>query len=353
MSINYPAGYANLSDYAIVGNTDIIVRAGSFVDGSIALTTGMEVTVELGTSVTGSTDIANPAAETARVALELLVANTQLYVGGDGVGTLISAIAGQTLVPGVYYSDSLPITVSGTITLTGNPGDQYIFVAGGNIEFDSDTVIVPGNINPWDIFWSSGRSITDSGGSQIYGILVADENIILNNTTLDGAAFSNLGVVTTGNDSTINRPSNLPCYLKGTLILGEDGYVPIETIKVGDKVQTFADIKTSIDVVKHESKLQTCIFTGSTKVRNPIIEEGVICFLPGSLGENLPSTTLYLSPKHGVLVDHYLVPAKHMINGTTIFQDLSQKDIEYFYIELDSHACIKAHDVLAESFNRG
>jgi hypothetical protein len=134
------------------------------------------------------------------------------------------------------------------------------------------------------------------------------------------------------------------------MILTESGYVPIESIKTGDKVQTFAKINSNTDVVEHEPTLQSCVSLNTFKVSSPTKENGVICFVPGSLGEDLPTANLYLSPNHGVLVKDQLVLAKDLVNGTTIFHDLSHDDLEYYHIQLETHACVKAHGVLAESF---
>jgi hypothetical protein len=56
----------------------------------------------------------------------------------------------------------------------------------------------------------------------------------------------------------------------------------------------------------------------------------------------MPHTDLLVSPDHGVFVDGKLICARQLINGTTIRQEEDYTSVEYFHVELESHAILLA-----------
>ena len=45
-----------------------------------------------------------------------------------------------------------------------------------------------------------------------------------------------------------------------------------------------------------------------------------------------------------------LIPARRLINGATIVQDRNLRSVEYFHVELETHALLIAEGLLAESY---
>jgi hypothetical protein len=45
-----------------------------------------------------------------------------------------------------------------------------------------------------------------------------------------------------------------------------------------------------------------------------------------------------------------LVLAKHLVNGTTIYQDMECKEVEYYHLECEKHSAIYANGILSESY---
>ena len=54
-----------------------------------------------------------------------------------------------------------------------------------------------------------------------------------------------------------------------------------------------------------------------------------------ALGYSKPEIDLLVSPNHSMLIGNRLIFAKNLVNGTTIYQDMSFKKIEYFHILSD------------------
>jgi hypothetical protein len=70
-----------------------------------------------------------------------------------------------------------------------------------------------------------------------------------------------------------------------------------------------------------------------------------------ALDERTPHRDLYVSPNHAIYIDGVLIPAKYLVNGTSIVQAMPDgvEEIEYFHIELETHEVIFAEGVAAET----
>jgi hypothetical protein len=69
----------------------------------------------------------------------------------------------------------------------------------------------------------------------------------------------------------------------------------------------------------------------------------------GAFAPDLPERDLYLSPDHAVYVDGVLIPAKHLLNDTTIRQ-VPVDTIVYYHVELERHDVILAEGLPAETY---
>ena len=69
----------------------------------------------------------------------------------------------------------------------------------------------------------------------------------------------------------------------------------------------------------------------------------------GAFGEGLPRRDLWLSPDHAVLLDHVLIPIKHLGNGI-IIEQMPVDEITYYHVELPKHDVLLAEGLPAESY---
>lgn len=148
-------------------------------------------------------------------------------------------------------------------------------------------------------------------------------------------------------DAFSSTPPTVPCFVKGTLITTDLGPRPIETLQVGDLVET----------ASHGP--QPIRWIGSRTV------PGLGSFAPilisaGALG-NLRD--LRVSPQHRMLIndwrteiyfgaDHALVAAKHLVNGSTIRQ-VPCPMVTYVHIAFDAHQIVFAEGAPSESLHLG
>ncbi|MEX0366682.1 MAG: Hint domain-containing protein [Ruegeria sp.] len=151
--------------------------------------------------------------------------------------------------------------------------------------------------------------------------------------------------------------ASIVCFAAGTRIRKDDNSeVPIEDLKVGDRVQT------------QDCAAQGIRWIGSHKVSgfdlmaNPKLRP--IRIKAGALGCNLPTRDLIVSPQHRILVrskiairlfdtDEVLIPANKLValDGIGIADDISE--VEYFHILFDRHQVIFSNGAPTESLFTG
>jgi hypothetical protein len=132
------------------------------------------------------------------------------------------------------------------------------------------------------------------------------------------------------------------CFLRGTRIRTQNGDVPVETLTVGDLVQTLDGTLKPIKWIGRQ-----IIERSSSRAWRDMAPVRVA---RSALGHLVPENDLYLSPTHALYIDGLLVPVKTLINGRTITQASVDGDaIEYFHIQLASHDVVLAEGAPAET----
>jgi Hint domain len=140
------------------------------------------------------------------------------------------------------------------------------------------------------------------------------------------------------------------CYLRGTRLRTTKTGRCVEDLKIGERVVILSgDNKPSKPVSKPIKWIGRQRFEKRSE-RWPANLEPVR-IRRFALDEQTPHRNLYLSPNHAIYIDGLLIPAKYLINGTSIVQAMPEgvEEIEYFHIELETHEVIFAEGVAAET----
>ncbi len=70
----------------------------------------------------------------------------------------------------------------------------------------------------------------------------------------------------------------------------------------------------------------------------------------GAIAEGVPHRDLRVSPDHAFFIDGRLVPAKHLVNGSSIVQEAWCPQVTYWHVELSEHAVIVSEGAATESY---
>lgn len=223
--------------------------------------------------------------------------------------------------------------------------DLGAIYAGASIVFQSTSV--PGQV----IASADGEklyTLTQTGYQSNGQISFHDESgllTLLSNTPLNqqpDGSWPNATVANDGSDGTFNV--SLACFAKGTLIRTPNGERAIETLAEGDLVLTAAGEEKAVRWVGHRSLRFSDI--------SHDLDALPVRISADAFGPGLPFADLLVSPGHAMAFDMLgtvLVPAKSLINGSTIRQ-VAVEGVTYYHVELEEHDVIVANGVGAESF---
>lgn len=135
---------------------------------------------------------------------------------------------------------------------------------------------------------------------------------------------------------------SVACYAASTSILTDRGERPAGDLAANDVVVTASAARRPIRWVGRRS------YAGRFLAANPNVRP--VRFRAGSLGGGLPRRDLLVSPEHAMFLDGVLVPAKLLVNGSTIARDTDLARIDYVHIELDTHDVVLAEGAPSETF---
>ncbi|MBS1086810.1 Hint domain-containing protein [Gluconobacter sphaericus] len=224
--------------------------------------------------------------------------------------------------------------------------------SGGVLEIDSGVSLQ----DPITVQTSAALIFTDVGikGATISAVVVPDEGgatgslEIFSGTTMvkdiavQGDFTSPLYFTQAAAGNYLEMGFGTPCYCPGTLIATPDGERPVEDLEIGDPVLTA------------NGQIRPVHWIGR-RAYDPLFAYGNRDVLPiliraGALTNGLPRRDLMISPLHAMFIDGFLVPALHLVNGTSIIQIERPETIRYIHIELESHDLLLAEGAPSESF---
>jgi len=293
---------------------------------------------------------------------------TPVDTNGDpltGPGTYL----GSTTVSNAAVSVGLPPLAA--IGLQVNPISGHIMEADGRYYFISDEPLDDDHLAVTASIVVAGQTVSVTAPiSQITETLAAAvEDLPLGVGILPAATIragsdliqqtANTAIVTMDHDpnGTLELSDDeVFCFVAGTLIETENGFVPVETLQVGDKVMT------------RDNGLQPIRWIGSVKLKAAALKASPklmpIRIRAGALGDGVPSSDLLVSPQHRVLVRskiaqkmfgtmEVLVAAKQLLqlDGVDIATDLAE--VEYFHILFERHEVVNSNGALTESLYTG
>jgi hypothetical protein len=244
-----------------------------------------------------------------------------IVIGHYGILETETAVSsGQTVA---FNDDTGELAVDDTADFAGTIAGMQIgdTLELNNLVFSTDSSAV-----------LSGNTLTvttDSGSAQF---------------VLDGVAPGSRFIAQQSGDGGVDvtMSGEIACFCLGTLIETDQGQVPVEDLRIGDRVVTQSGATRPIRWIGYRSFDLT---------RHPAPERvQPIHIAANAFADAVPSRTLRLSPDHAVLLDGLLIPAKLLRNDASIVRETTCKSVTYYHVELDAHDVLLAEGLPAESY---
>ena len=330
---------------ATESGTTVTISSGGAAVSSFTFSSGDTISVASGGIASGLTLTAGETLYEAKTNLATNITNITISSGGTFTQAYSNVF---DKVSGVVVSSG------GTFSATAGGGDSGVSVlSGGTMAVISSSIS-----NPITVFGGaeirlnqlsgSTFSVASSFGSSSNGYYEAITGYIPGGIS-QSVQFAGAGTVsfttTSGGTGDYLNITGVTCFGAGTAILTEQGEVAVESIKLGDKVTVRRDGRevqepviwvgySSVDLRRH----------AHPELAAPIL------IAAGALAEGLPVRDLVVSPEHCMIVDGHCVPAKLLVNGTTISREFPQTPFMYYHIELERHGILIADGAEAESY---
>lgn len=274
--------------------------------------------------------------------------------GGDGNDTIFGMDDKDTLF-GDAGADSLDGGIDndeayggiGNDTLTGGQGADTL--AGG----DDRDVIIGGGV---------GDAVDGNEGGDDFDTLDLSGSgplkIVYDSANPENGTVQFLDPTTrdvVGTMSFTNIENVIPCFTPGTLIATPRGEVPVESLRIGDKIITRDNGMQEIRWMGRRD-LSWADLSAAPHLKPILVRQG-------SLGNGLPERDMMVSPNHRLLVandrtalyfdEHeVLVAAKHLAAGKGI-HSVDAAGASYIHFMCDRHEVVLSNGAWTESFQPG
>jgi hypothetical protein len=329
-----------------ITNGTIQLAGGSLTDtGGITLNNTSAKLTGFGTVTTGTTTSTDFDGTGAVTATGGVLDFTKATNSGSVTAYHIAASAGSvlqfdgavgtaTIHPAVTF-DSVATGGLGTLDLTDATNNDFHGTVNNFVIHDKIQVL-------------NADHVTLNGAGTVLTVFDAS------NTQLEAITLgqSHTGFTFSVDTATDTITTDMPCYAAGTRILTATGERVVESLLQGDIALTLSGGELSAQPVKWLGRRRIDL------TAHPHPETvAPIRIRRGAFADSMPHTDLLVSPDHAVFVDGKLICARQLINGTTIRQEKGWTAVDYFHVELDSHAILLAEGLPAESYlntgNRG
>ncbi|WP_048863056.1 Hint domain-containing protein, partial [Acidisphaera rubrifaciens] len=220
-------------------------------------------------------------------------------------------------------------------------GGTTISGFGGAGDVIDDQAINYGQIKTYSAFYSKlsgletfrfydgpATSRDQIGRIQVKGSIAATGTFSLGSGPLGLSADSSGGLL-------------MVCFLAGTAIATPDGERLVESIAPGDLVRTASGAARAVAWVGHRTVERASL--READLHDPVV------IAADAVAPGIPARDLRVTPDHAILIKDRLIPARLLVNGTTIRHE-PIATYTYYHVELDSHDILLAEGLTVESY---
>ncbi|MCA3399197.1 MAG: Hint domain-containing protein [Roseomonas sp.] len=247
---------------------------------------------------------------------------TNILMGGNGDDTLADGDGADSVFGG-----------DGADVISGSNGNDWLDFGAGNDFFEYLTTNDFGNDT---LIGGNGFDVLDlgEGWSSLVDNPKAPATGWINYQRSDGTF-----IYTQGWDSVV-------CFAEGTRIMTPNGEDVVENLRAGDMVLAMRNGQAGFEPLTWVGSMDIAVPRDAAMAA----KTAPILIKAGALADGLPARDLRVSPDHAIEVDGYLIPAKHLVNGTSIVQESWCQRVTYFHLELQAHGLLLSEGTWTESY---
>lgn len=248
----------------------------------------------------------------------------------SGATANITNSAGGTI--DLFNNGKIPVGGSVTFTGTGSP-TTVISGFTGNSASDSDQIILK------DVKAANVTSVTYPDDDHVTLKMKDGSSITLNIIGVKNVGYT----LATGDQGQLVYEV---CFLSDTMISTPQGTVAVQDITIGDDVLVYKNGQEAVQKVVWTGKKRALVNTALADD-----EAGYpVRILKGAISDGVPAKDMLITAEHCLFFDGRFVPARMLVNGSSIFYDTSITTYDYFHIETEQHSVIMADGMLTESY---
>ncbi|MGF1275734.1 Hint domain-containing protein [Acetobacter pasteurianus] len=238
---------------------------------------------------------------------------------------------------------NLPVSfVDANGNATSTVPDNFVL----DMPYETYTVPLVGTYNvPIAVTYSDGYTVVqDQTGPLTQLLSRLGVSLLTRTVTIDGNPFG----LTDGESVTYESGTDaIICFLPGSMIRTPKGDVAVENLVAGQEVLAFA--------ADGQPVARRITWAGKAHARtNPDLADDVAGYpvrvRANAIADGVPAADLLITPEHCLYLQGSFVPARMLVNGTSIVYDKSFAGYDYYHIETEGHAVIMANGMLTESY---
>ncbi len=349
-------GTQNDGAYVLVANGGVTSGTHEYYDGTAAGNTGLENVTAGGSaydSIIDNEGVLDVSGDSFRTQVNNGGSET-VETGGTASGSMIGSGGSQIIFSGGTITGSgtdagmvilsAGAIFSGTETLAGSAGGPALF------EFAAtNTGTIEGVISGFTT-GANGNQIEFGGYDS--GATVSAGNGTVKVTENGTSLTVHVAGIAKGEHLQLDANGFLAiCFLEGTHILADGGERKVETLRAGDLVATWQNGQLVPRPVR---------FVGyrSIKISGPNAQDAYpVRIRAGAFADAVPHRDLLITQDHCVFVEGRLIPARMLVNGSSIIIDRAISSFTFYHVELETHGILLAEGLTTESYldtgNRG
>ncbi|HET6607272.1 MAG TPA: Hint domain-containing protein, partial [Rhodopila sp.] len=338
------------------GSPGGFIATGQTVDGHAIFIPDSVYALETGDYASGfSTDIAiTVVASTANLANFYVNSNpsaaTTVPLGKFDLVSVLEHEVGHGLGFTGLINRFAPVAGSPPI-FTGAEADPYDMLVsygtvgatfdGANAEAAYGAMINAGSPTPVPLYLATNSSLDTENFYHVASIAALSGDVM--NVAMPAGTFLPVSALDLAilKDTGVPVTSSVNCFVRGTRVLTDCGYISIETLRAGDVVVT------------HDGSAQPIVWIGCRTIdcRHHPTPDRVypVRIAAHAFGENLPERPLLVSPEHAVYFDDVLIPVRLLEDGVLV-RRVPCSTVEYYHLELACHDIVFAEGLPAETY---